>query len=64
MSNCSSTRAYKIYPEEAAAIKLAEEQHKPGNYVKLINFKVTYFYANGSVVPEYDYFLKKEYERR
>lgn len=48
-----------ITPHEYAAHWLANEQHAKGNTVRLRNFKVEYVRPDGSVVPDYDHYLKR-----
>ena len=56
-------RSWKQYPHETAAKKLAEEQHAPGvTYRMNSNFRVEYVRPDGSIVPNYEYYLKLAYE--
>jgi len=56
-------RSYKRYPWETAAYKLAEEQHAPGVTCRMnSNFRVEYVRPDGSIVPDYEYYLKLAYE--
>ena len=51
-------------PQEHAAMKLAEAQHAPGVICRMNprTFRVEYIREDGSIVPDYQYFLRKEYE--
>lgn len=52
-------KTYIIHAPEIAAIKLAEEQHAPGVTVRMNeNYKVEYVRTDGSIVPNYEYYLK------
>lgn len=50
-----------ISTSEYAAIKLAEAQHAKGVTVRMnsSNFRVEYVNPDGSIVPDYTYFLIK-----
>lgn len=52
-------KSFVRYPHETAAVKLAEEQHAFGVTVRLNpnNFRVEYVRPDGSIVPDYKYFL-------
>jgi hypothetical protein len=56
---------YKQYPEQTAAVKLAETQHAPGTFCRMNpkTFRVEYVRQDGSIVPGYEHFLKAERER-
>lgn len=56
--------SYKRFPPETAAYKLAEEQHAPGVSCRMNprTFKVEYIRADGTVVPDYNYYLRLAYE--
>jgi len=56
---------YKQYPEESAAIKLAEEQHAQGVTCRMnpVTFRTEYIRQDGTIVPGYSHFLKAERER-
>lgn len=52
--------SYKRFPPETAAYALAEAQHAPGVTCRLNRktFRTEYVKPDGSVVPEYEHFLK------
>lgn len=53
------TNNYKQYPAETAAAILAQEQHAPGVVCYVGgDFRVHYRRPDGSVVPDYAYFLR------
>lgn len=54
------SHSYKQYPAETAAAHLAKEQHAPGVTVRMNprTFKVEYIRPDGTIVPNYDYFLR------
>ena len=58
------TASYKQFPPETAAYKLAEQQHAPGVTCRMNprTFKVEYIRPDGTVVPDYNYYLRLAYE--
>ena len=58
------TTSYKQFPPETAAYKLAEEQHASGVTCRMNprTFKVEYIRPDGTVVPDYNYYLRLAYE--
>ena len=52
--------SYKSYPPETAARKLAAEQHAPGVTCRMNpqTFRVEYIRPDGTIVPDYQYFLR------
>ena len=57
--NIMFNHSYKQFPPETAAVKLAEEQHAPDVTVRMNprTFRVEYIRKDGSIVPDYEYFL-------
>lgn len=58
--------SFQLTIPEYASMKLAEAQHAPGVHPRMNprNFRVEYVRPDGSIVPEYDWFLKAALERR
>lgn len=57
---CEKANTYKIYPPEVAAREIAKQQHAPGVKVRMNpdTFRVEYIRPDGSIVPDYSYYLR------
>lgn len=56
-------RSYKQYPHETAAYWQAEEEHAEGVTPFMgSDYKTHYRRSDGSIVPGFDWFLRKVYE--
>lgn len=57
---------FQLTIPEYASMKQAEAQHAPGVHPRMNprTFRVEYVRPDGSIVPEYDWFLKAALERR
>ena len=57
---------FQLTIPEYASMKLAEAQHAPGVTQRMNprTFRVEYIRPDGTLVPEYDWFLKAALERR
>lgn len=53
-------RSYKQFPHETAAYALAAAQHAPGVTCRMNRqtFRTEYINPDGSLVPDYDHFLR------
>ncbi len=59
--NSFAEHDFKQYPEQTAAIKLAEAQHAPGVFCRMNpkTFRVEYVRPDGTIVPDYQHYLKQ-----
>jgi len=54
-----NNNSWKQYPWETALKAQAKEEHAPGVRQRMnSSFKVEYIRQDGSIVPDYEYFLK------